>query len=190
MMSKFTVIFDACVLYPAPLRDLLIQLACAELFRAKWTDTIHEEWISSLLGQRPDLSRESLEHTKRLMNQAVLDCLVEGYEGLIDSISLPDKQDRHVVAAAIHGRCDAIVTLNLKDFPQSALNQYQLQSIHPDDFISYQFDLDKAAAVIAAQKCRSRLNHPAMTADEYLDVLMRQSLTKTVKALRPYASIL
>lgn len=60
-MSNFTVLFDACVLYPAPIRDLLMHLALTGLFRAKWTEDIHREWMESLLLKRPDLSRERLE---------------------------------------------------------------------------------------------------------------------------------
>lgn len=117
-MSRFTVVLDACVLYPAPIRDLLMQLAVTDLFRAKWTDEIHDEWISNLLERRPELSSAQLERTKRLMNENVRDCLVVGYEQLITSIEgLPDPDDRHVVAAAYHCRADAIVTYNLKDFP-------------------------------------------------------------------------
>lgn len=58
MISHFTVVYDACVLYPAPLRDFLMRLALTDLFRARWTDRIHEEWIQTLLASRPDLKRE------------------------------------------------------------------------------------------------------------------------------------
>ncbi len=91
----FTVVFDACVLYPAPLRDLLVQLALRDIFSARWTDAIHDEWISNLLESRPDLSREALERTRSLMNSHVRDSLVTGYEGLIPGLLLPDENDRH-----------------------------------------------------------------------------------------------
>jgi hypothetical protein len=102
-VSGFTAIFDACVLYPAPLRDLLLSLAQTELFRARWTNDIHEEWIRSVLKDRPDLA-PNLQRTRELMDTAVPDCLVTGYQSLIDSLKLPDPQDRHVLAAAIVGR--------------------------------------------------------------------------------------
>lgn len=120
-MAKFTAIFDACVLYPAPLRDLLMSLALTGLFRAKWTAAIHEEWIGNLLRNRDDLTRPQLERTRDLMDRAVPDALVAGYEELIDPLTLPDPDDRHVLAAAIRGRADVIVTSNLKDFPETAL---------------------------------------------------------------------
>jgi predicted nucleic acid-binding protein len=135
-MAAYTVVYDACVLYPAPLRDLLIQLATAAMFRVKWTDQIHEEWIRNLLNNRSDLSRTQLERTRSKMNAAVRDCLVSGYESLIPVITLPDENDRHVVAAAIFARADAIVTFNLKDFPAPNLAKFNLEAIHPDVSLS------------------------------------------------------
>jgi hypothetical protein len=114
-------VLDACVLYPTPLRDLLLWLALSGVYRPRWTEAIHTEWMESLLKDRPDLARDRLERTKDLMNQAVPDCLVVGFEGLIAGLSLPDPEDRHVLAATIHGGAELIVTYNLADFPSSAL---------------------------------------------------------------------
>jgi len=189
--SSYTVLFDACVLYPAPLRDLLIELAAARvLFRAKWSDRIHEEWISNLLINRDDLKREVLERTRQLMDQAVPDCIVSGYEDLIDAINLPDKNDRHVLAAAIRSGCDAIITFNLKHFPVSGLKQYDIDPIHPDEFITWLFELKQSVLVIAAQRCRARLKNPPKTAREYLERLESQGLPQTVDLLSEYESIL
>lgn len=55
MSSNFILIYDACVLYPAPLRDMLMRLALTDLYRARWTDMIHDEWTRNVLKQRPDL---------------------------------------------------------------------------------------------------------------------------------------
>jgi hypothetical protein len=77
-VSAFIVVYDACVLYPAPLRDLLMRVATKGLVQAKWTDEIHEEWIRNLLEDRPDLTEEQLRRTQSLMNRAVPDCLVTG----------------------------------------------------------------------------------------------------------------
>jgi len=101
--SNFTVIYDACVLYPAPLRDLLMRLALTDLYRARWTDMIHDEWTRNVLKQRPDLKAEDLERTRSLMNAHVRDSLITGFEHLIPSVELPDADDRHVVAAAVNG---------------------------------------------------------------------------------------
>jgi predicted nucleic acid-binding protein len=119
METQFTVLFDACVLYSAPLRDLLIELASKGMFRGRWTNRIHDEWIRSLLKNRPDLKADQLERTRNLMNQRVLDCLVNDYVDLIHGIILPDEQDVHVLAAAIKAQAQIIVTYNIKDFPQS-----------------------------------------------------------------------
>lgn len=116
-MSKFTVIYDACVLYPAPLRDMLMRLALTDLFKAHWTDHIHDEWINALLREDRHY-RETLERTRELMDCHVRDAKVYGYELLIDNLNLPDPDDRHVLAAAIRCNANAIVTFNLKDFPR------------------------------------------------------------------------
>ena len=104
MTAPLIAVYDACVLYPAPLRDLLMHLALTGLFQAKWTDRIHEEWTRNLLEDRPELGREKLERVRRLMDAHAEDCLVTGYEGLIGPLSLPDPDDRHVLAAAIHAK--------------------------------------------------------------------------------------
>jgi hypothetical protein len=186
MSSNFTVIHDACVLYPAPLRDLLMRLALTDLYRARWTDMIHDEWTRNLLKQRPDLQIEDLARTRSLMNSHVRDCLVTGFEHLIPSIELPDADDRHVVAAAIHGGANLIVTFNLKDFPPDKLARYNLTAQHPDDFIFDLLDLDAARVCEAAANHRRSLKNPPRTVDEYLDTLLRQGLTQTVGQLRAW----
>jgi hypothetical protein len=119
----FVVVYDACVLYPSTLRDLLIRIAQARLVQAKWTDQILDEVFRNLREDRPDLDPSKLARTRTLMNQAIPDCLVTGYEALIDSVKIPDPDDRHVVAAAIRAQAQTIVTTNLKDFPQAQLTQ-------------------------------------------------------------------
>lgn len=178
------------MLYPAPLRDLLLELAACSLFRAKWSDQIHEEWIGALLSSRSDLSREKLERTRNLMNKAVLDCLVDGHMALVPALELPDPDDRHVLAAAIHSGADAILTFNLKDFPEPVREQFSLEVLHPDDFIRFQFDFDNAAVILAAQRCRARLTRPEIGVTDYLEILARQRLSKTVDALQPFSSVL
>lgn len=117
MSSTYTVVYDACVMYPAPLRSLLMYLALSDLFNARWSHDIHEEWMRNLLAVRSDLNREKLERVRLLMDSHVSEALVTGYESLIPMIALPDQNDRHVVAAAVQTNADVIVTFNLKDFP-------------------------------------------------------------------------
>jgi predicted nucleic acid-binding protein len=184
MASNFTALYDACVLYPAPLRDLLMQLALTDLFRARWTDQIHEEWIQNLLKERPDLTLEQLNRTKNLMNSHVRDCLVTGYEYLIPSLELPDPGDRHVVAAAIRSGADVIVTFNLTDFPKAILDKYDIECQHPDNFVADLIDLKPTRVLTAVETCRSRLKNPPKSLAEYLDTLLKQQLTVSTAMLR------
>jgi predicted nucleic acid-binding protein len=121
MAVNIAVVYDACVLYPAPLRDLLVQLATTRIFRAKWTDLIHDEWTRNLLVKRPDLNIERLTRLRVLMNESIPDSLVTDFEHLIPSLELPDPDDCHVLAAAITAEAKTIVTFNLKDFPTSII---------------------------------------------------------------------
>jgi hypothetical protein len=189
-MASYTVLLDACVMYPAPLRSYLMYLSLTGLYRARWTNQIHDEWIRNLLKNRPELEPEKLERTKQLMNENAPDCLVEGYESLIDGITLPDVDDRHVVAAAIMGQAEGIVTFNLKDFPDEVLSPMGLTAIHPDTFLSDMFELNPSAAIQAAQNQRRSLKSPPMTVDEYLDCLMRQKLPTFVSKLSQFKTII
>ena len=81
----FVVVYDACVLYPAPVRDLLMEIAISDLVQAKWTERIHQEWMTSLLKDRPEI-KERIQQTRRLMDTAIPDALVTHYESLIDGI--------------------------------------------------------------------------------------------------------
>ncbi|MDF2118490.1 PIN domain-containing protein [Roseiarcaceae bacterium H3SJ34-1] len=188
-MAGYTIILDACVLYPAPLRDFLLELAGSGIFRARWTDMIHDEWIRNLLKQRQDLDPARLARTRKLMNDSVLGSRVEGFEELIPALNLPDLDDRHVLAAAIHW-ADAIVTFNLKDFPSDIAGRYDLEILHPDAFLYQQFDLDAATVAIAARDCRARLKSPPKTADEYLSTLESQGLPMFVGELVKYKDLL
>ncbi len=186
-VAALTVIYDASVLYPAPLRDLLIHLAAGGLVRARWTREIHEEWIGALLARRVDLARGRLERTRELMNAAVLDCLVEGYEALIPSLVLPDRDDRHVLAAAIRCRADRIVTGNTRDFPAQALAPYDIIAQHPDAFVRDLIEGEPGRVCALVRLHRTSLRNPAKTVEEYLETLARQALTESVRALRSYA---
>ncbi len=104
------VIYDASVLHPSTLRDLLIRIAQYGLVQAKWTDAILDETFRSIARRLPELSHERLHRTRQLMCTAVRDCLVVGYEPLIEAVELPDSNDRHVLAAAIKARAQIIVT--------------------------------------------------------------------------------
>ena len=188
--SPFTVIYDACVLYPAPLRDFLMWLALSGHFRARWSAAIHAEWTRNVLENRPELTMEQLQRTVALMDAAVPDARVIDYEPLIDGLALPDPDDRHVLAAAIRCSASVIVTFNEKDFPSSQLTPFGIKAEHPDAFVEYLFDLDPAAVVKVAQKQRSNLHNPVLEVDRFLDILRRQGLVQTVKSLMAFHTIL
>lgn len=189
-MSELTAVLDACVLYRAPLRDLLMHLAVADVFRAKWTDAIHDEWMRSLLESRPDLTRDRLQRTRDLMNAHVRDCLVTGYEDLIPGLRLPDPDDRHVLAAAIRADADVNVTYNLDDFPRDSLDTWGIEAQHPDPFIRLLLDLAPPTVCAAAKRQRESLKNPPKTVDEFLAVLERHGLAETVSELRRNAQLI
>lgn len=182
-MARLTAFYDANVLYPADLRNLLMHLALTGLFRATWSAGVHEEWMSALLRNRPDLSREKLERTRRLMDQHAADALITGYEDLIPSLELPDPNDRHVLAAAIRGRVDVIVTANLRDFPAEALAPFGIEAQHPDEFVLHLLDLAPSVVAEAARTHCESLKNPPKTMREYLITLERQGLMQTVSVL-------
>jgi len=159
-------------------------LALEDIFRARWTNQIHEEWITNVLKNRPDLSYEKLDAVRSLMDAHVRDCIVEDYEILIPSVHLPDENDRHVFAAAIKCGADVIVTSNLKDFPDEALRQYGMEAQHPDVFIRHLIDLFPERVCSAARRHRSSLKNPPVDTDQYLELLERQALHTSTAELR------
>ncbi|HEF4772789.1 PIN domain-containing protein [Burkholderia multivorans] len=188
--SPFTAIYDACVLYPAPLRDFLMRLALSGCFRARWSAHITDEWKRNLLDNRPDLTAEQLDRTSSLMDRAIPDAVVTGYESLIAGLVLPDADDRHVLAAAIRCNASVIVTFNRKDFPEEALLPYGIEAQHPDEFVDNLFDLEPAVVVAAARRQREALKQPPLTADRYLEILRRQGMVQTCQSLDAYRALL
>lgn len=161
-----------------------MHLALTDTFRAKWSADIHDEWMRNVLKSRPDLSPEQLERTRSLMDAHVRDSLVEGYEPLIDSIELPDANDRHVLAAAIKCQAELIITFNLKDFPEDALKPYSVIAQHPDSFVSSLLEFFPSQTIQAIARHRASLKYPPKTIGEYLSTLSQQRMTKTVAKLR------
>jgi predicted nucleic acid-binding protein len=181
--TRYTAVLDANTLYPAPLRDLLLSLAVDGLFHARWTNQIQAEWVRNLAHNRPEI-QPRLSALVELMNHAVPDCLIENYEGLTAGLTLPDMDDRHVLAAAIAGHADAIVTFNLQDFPAAALDPHQIEAIHPDDFVLNQLELRPYEALGAVKKMRARLTRPPLSAAELIATLERSGLPASAAHLR------
>lgn len=167
-----------------------MRLALTGLYRARWTERIHEEWMHALLEQRPDLKREQLEWTRQQMDVAIPDCLVSGYEPLIETLELPDPDDRHVLAAAALCRAGTIVTYNLKDFPDEILAPHGISAQHPDEFIEHAFDLNPAAVCAAVRDQRAALKNPPKSVEELFATYLNQGLATIVAVLRPHAALL
>ncbi|MFM7316618.1 MAG: PIN domain-containing protein [bacterium] len=183
-LSEPIVLFDACVLYPAPLRDLLMHLAVAGIFRARWTEAIHDEWTRNVLKNRPDLRFEQLMRTRELMNAHVLDSLVKGYENLIESIVLPDPNDRHVLAAAIRSDTKIILTFNIKDIPESSLSPYDIIAISPDIFLVQCLERAAGNVLKAVRRHRASLKNPPKSVNDYLVTIESNGLKRFVSELR------
>ena len=180
----FVVLYDACVLYSAPLRDLLVRLANTGVVRARWSATILEECFRNILANRPELKPEALARTRELMTRAVPDCMVTGFEELIDGLVLPDRDDRHVLAAAIRAGAQAIVTFNLDDFPAARLDPYNIEAKHPDDFVLDTIDLSPGAVASVIAEQAAALKNPRRSVADLLDTLREQGLVRSVAMLR------
>ncbi|MBB4315476.1 hypothetical protein GGD82_003380 [Roseospira marina] len=167
-----------------------MELAVSDLFRPRWSDTVHEEWITAVLRGRPDLTRAVLDRTREMLESHARDARVTGFEPLIEGLVLPDENDRHVLAAAIKGRADLIVTNNLRDFPPDVLAQWDLEARHPDAFLVDQFHLSKSLFLEAVRTIRERLKNPPKHADQYLDALRKCGLVATAKEIEPYKNLI
>lgn len=142
--------------------------------------------MRNLIRDKPDISRAKVERVRDLMNAAVPDCVVTGYEKRIDALSLPDADDRHVLAAAIHCGAEAIVTFNLSDFPLDTLRGLGIEAIHPDELLVGLIAAAPSVVCSAVRTQRASLRNPPMTAEELLAVFERQGLPRAVSLLRQF----
>jgi predicted nucleic acid-binding protein len=179
----FTVLYDANVLYPNTLRDLLIRIAQSGMVQAKWSNAILDEMASALQRNRPDIQAEKLERLRTLMNKAVRDCLVTGYEPLIEGLKLPDPDDRHVLAAAIKSGAQVIVTRNLKDFPDADLAPWNIQAKSPDEFVLDQVHTDIRVVAASVRQIADSRTNPPEAIEDVLGQLERDGLVESVAAL-------
>lgn len=178
---------DACVLYSITLADLLTSLGEADLFRPRWTHEIHEEWIRNVIENRKGdglVTREKLEIRRDAMIEAVEGSLIEDYEDLIPSLTLPDADDRHILAAAIKAGADLILTANLKDFPLQTLTVWNLTAKHPDDFTTEMLDTDPEIVIAVVKEMRARRKRPPISAEDFLAQLKRQGLNNFADKLK------
>jgi hypothetical protein len=184
MTGTVCAFLDAGVLYPVSLRHLLMRLTLERLYQARWSAKVHEEWIRAVLRDNPGVPTARLHDLRDAMDRRALDAVVTGYEGLIDSLALPDANDRHVLAAAIVGRADVIVTRNLRDFPDAVLARHNIEAQHPDVFIRHLLDLAPVVVVDAVRKQQASLLNPPVPMPELLALFERLGLAETAAELR------
>lgn len=179
----FVVLYDACVLYPNTVRDLLIRIHQAGLVQAKWTDAILDETFRALRASRPDITDEQHERLRTLMMKAVPDCLVTNYEPLMEGLDLPDPRDHHVLAAAIRARAQVIVTDNRRDFPADQVSVWDIDVKTADEFVLDQISLNRQAVYGEIVRIADSRNSPPESVDDVLGHLERSGLIESVAAL-------
>jgi hypothetical protein len=176
------ILLDANVLYPARLRDLWMELGSTGLAQIHWTARIETEWIEAVLRTRPEL-RKHLQRTAALMREHIPDAVITDFEGIEFTLSLPDADDRHVVAAAITSGAGRIATFNLKDFPEDAVRGYGISVCAPDDIFLDIAAADPEGFLSAVATVRARLKAPPVSADDYVAGLARAGCPRTAAML-------
>ncbi len=184
MADRRTALIDANVLYSSFQRDLLIRQARSGLFHARWTDAIHDEWLRTLLRNRPDLPQERLLVLRELMDRAIPDCLVIGYEPRIEALTLPDPNDRHVLAAAIECGAETLVTWNRRDFPELVLQSLGMRQQDPDEFLVELYEAAPGLVMHAVREHRAVLQRPAYLPEAYLQRLRNEQLIRFAERLQ------
>lgn len=188
----FAAFLDACVLVPSTLRDVLLEIGCTDALRPLWSEQIEEEVEATVMRLRSKRGRDSQESAgyvrrlRRQMNDALPDARVSGWESAIAYVpDLPDPDDRHVVAAALVGRADVIVTFNLKDFPDEVLPG-ALFAQAPDEFLLDLLGLSPSSVYRALAEVLDRTGRkgPRWDLDGLLRRLERERLNTFADAVR------
>ena len=177
------VVLDANLLYPFHLRNLLVQFGVDSLIAPRWTTRINEEWVGNLVAASR-APRDRLLLTLDLMNDALPEAEVSGWEVHLDGLTLPDPDDRHVLAAALAAGADTILTMNLRDFPASALAPHGVAAFHPDDFLCGLHDADAALVRASTEAAHANLNRSAPSFADYLKALERQGVPRFARRLQ------
>lgn len=181
--NQLIAVLDANVLYPFFQRDLLLNLAYEELFAPKWSDEIEREWTNHLKRNLPEIS-DKLPRTVTLMNRAFPDAKVSGYMHHIETISLPDENDKHVLAAAIECEADTIITYNLSDFPKNELSKYDISPLDPDSFVMELKDMDITKVWNAINEMVKIRKNPEVSVKELIQQLSDRGLKMTARRLK------
>lgn len=178
---RFTCVLDTNVIYPIDIRDLLFWFASYDLFTPKWSKHIFIEWESVM--RRKNVPQIEIEKRIAKAQLAFPDALVENYESLVDSLSLPDEKDRHVLAAAIKTNANMIVTNNIKDFPRDYLATFGLTAKNVDDFITDTIDLKNELAIEAFRALVLNRNNPNLDEFQVLDRFRKNGLVDSANYL-------
>ena len=177
-MARYTVALDACALVPIVLADTLLRVAERGLYRPLWSERILAEAQGAILAIHPDIDAAMVARRFTDMGDAFDDAKVMGWEDLVETISLPDPDDRHVVAVAIRGGARAIVTGNLVDFPSDALAAFDLEAVHPDDFLLDQLDLSPVTVQDVVREQAVHAKAPPLTLGDIIKRLERAGVPK------------
>ncbi|MEU2198935.1 PIN domain-containing protein [Isoptericola sp. NPDC019482] len=172
-MAQFAALLDANALVPFALTDTLLRLAERDLYRPVWSEKILDEARRAILRVHPEISPSRVDARLRAMNEVFDDACVTGWEPLLEGLELPDRDDRHVLAAAIRGRAEVVVTANLSDFPDQMLNPLGLHAVSPDDFLLDQLDLDPSSTLEALAAQAGAMRRPPASIEDVLSSLER-----------------
>lgn len=181
--DRFVVLLDANVLYPFRKRDVLLRFYNAGLFRARWSEEILSEWTRNLLEDRPEL-KASIDSQQATLRKVFPDALVSGYEPLESGLNLPDKDDHHVLAAAIQCGAQHIITDNIRDFPAASLDQFEIEAIEADEFLARTFELYTAEAMNVLRELRKHYKNPPFTPSEFVLDLTAKGMPKLAAQVR------
>ena len=174
-------VLDACVLVPIALADTLLRIAEKGLYRPLWSDRILGETEAAIEEIHPGID---VQKCFTDMREAFEDALVTGWEGLEAGISLPDRDDRHVVAAAIRASAQAIVTFNVKDFPETTLSTLDMEAVRPDDFLLDQLDLSPPTILQVIREQAAHTRQPRLTPQDLAEVLSRAGVPNFADEIR------
>lgn len=183
-MSRYAALLDACVLVPVALADTLLRLAEHGIFRSLWSDRILDETTSAIERVHPDLADGRAKRRAEAMATAFPDAMITGWQSLVEGISLPDHDDRHVVAAAVRGRADVIVTANLKDFPGPEMERLGMDVQPPDLFLLDQLDLAPTVTITALHHQARAARQPPMAPEALLTHLAACGVPEFAAAAR------
>lgn len=174
---RFTCVLDTNVFYPLWIRDLLLWFAYHDLYIPKWSKHIFDEWVAAMI--RKGVSQDEALIRTLIVNEAFPDALVKNYESLINTLTLPDIKDRHVLAAAIKTNANLIVTNNLKHFPREYLAGFSISVMDADEFFTFIIDMNQKISIKAFRDLVLNKKNPPLDNIQVLDIFRKNGLINT-----------